>query len=248
MQVFNGVEMLELSANVLGGVQTIYPTLLWDKDTAVLVDTGFPGLSPKLFEAMEKANIPLEKLSQIIITHQDIDHIGSLPAILDYSARKIEVLANEIEKPYIQGEKRILKFTLEAIAQIDSLIPADVPEERRKAIKAVFENPPKAPVDKTVMDSEELPYCGGIMIIHTPGHTPGHISLYHKQSKMLIAGDALRVDDGKLFGPQHNYDTSLAIESLKKLAEYEIEAVICYHGGMYKGDVNQRIAQIANGE
>jgi len=33
-------------------------------------------------------------------------------------------------------------------------------------------------VDKTLEDGEELPFCGGITVIHTPGHTPGHICLY----------------------------------------------------------------------
>ena len=46
-------------------------------------------------------------------------------------------------------------------------------------------------VDRIVEDGEELPFCGGITVIHTPGHTPGHICLYIGQNKTLIAGDAL---------------------------------------------------------
>ena len=247
MQISNRVKMLRISANVLGGINIIYPTLLWDEDTAILVDAGYPGIHQKLLEAIEKAGVPFDKLSKVIITHQDIDHIGSLTNIIYSSSRKIEVISNELEKPYIQGEKRILKFTPEAIAKIDSLIPADVPEERRNAIKAVFENPPKAPVDQIVNDEEELPYCGGIIVINTPGHTPGHICLYHKQSKTLIAGDALMVIDGELSGPQNNVDTDQALHSLKKLAGYDINAVICYHGGLYKGNVNEQIAKLAYG-
>jgi glyoxylase-like metal-dependent hydrolase (beta-lactamase superfamily II) len=249
MHISNGVEMLELSANVLGGIQTIYPTLLSDQDMTVLVDTGFPGLTSQFIALMKEANIPFEHLNKIIITHHDIDHIGSLPAILDTAAQEIEVMASNLEKPFIQGEKRILKLTPEAIEQVKTLIPVEVPEERRRAIISVFENPPKANVDRIVMDGEEIPYCGGIVVIETPGHTPGHISLYHKPSKTLIAGDALQVIDGKLTGPKYNHNDPKAFESLKKFAEYDIDAVICYHGGLYnQNDINQTILMLANEE
>ncbi|MGZ4164245.1 MAG: MBL fold metallo-hydrolase, partial [Tumebacillaceae bacterium] len=113
---------------------------------------------------------------------------------------------------------------------------------------ALLQNPPKAPVDRTVVDGEELPYCGGIIVINTPGHTPGHISLYHKASKTLIAGDALIVEDGqfKISDPRYTFDVEESIRSAKKLTAYDIETVICYHGGIYRENVNQRIAELAN--
>jgi hypothetical protein len=42
------------------------------------------------------------------------------------------------------------------------------------------------------------------------------------------------------------FDIGLSKKSLKKLAEYDIEKVICYHGGLYKDKVNQRIEELAN--
>lgn len=247
MQVANGIEMLEISAIIMGKANVIHPTLIWDEALVILVDTGYPGQLPLFREAMEKAGIPFDTLSKIIITHQDIDHIGNLPTILKESLQRVEVLANEVEKPYIQGEKRLLKLTPEAIAQAMNSLPAEMSEERRKAFKAALENPPKANVDKTIADGEELPYCGGIIVINTPGHTPGHICLYHKKTKTLIAGDAMKVGDGQLLrpDPRTTLDMDLAIKSLKKLTQYDIEAVICYHGGLYKGNANQRIAELA---
>jgi glyoxylase-like metal-dependent hydrolase (beta-lactamase superfamily II) len=195
---------------------------------------------------MQQAGVPFERLNTIIVTHQDLDHIGSLPVMLKEAPQKVEVLANEIEKPFIQGDQRPLKLTPQAIAQAVAALPAEMPEEARQAFQARLENPPRAAVDKTVADGEELPYCGGITVINTPGHTPGHICLYHRQSKTLIAGDALRVVDGQLQGPsqQATLDMPLALESLKKLARYDIETVICYHGGLYRGEANQRLAAL----
>ena len=68
-------------------------------------------------------------------------------------------------------------------------------------MEVLFADPPKVSVDMAVADEEVLPYCGGITVIFTPGHTPGHICLYLNQSKILIAGDALVAVHGELRGP-----------------------------------------------
>lgn len=243
MKIANGIEALELTINFMGQQATIYPTLIWDTESAILVDTGFPGLEQQIREAFEKAGVDFAVLNKVILTHQDIDHIGSLPGILADSQHKIEVLAHKIEKPYIEGDKPLIK----AASIKRSKVLETLPEEQRKRLEMAFMNPPKAKVDSTVEDGEELPYCGGIMIITTPGHTPGHICLYHKRSKTLIAGDALNVEDGQLFGPNPNvtFDIDEAIHSLKKLTQYDIDTVICHHGGIFKGNVQQRISQLA---
>lgn len=243
MQVAKGLEMLEITANLMGETRVIYPALIWDEDTAILVDAGFPGQLPQFREAIEAAGVPFEKLTGVVLTHQDIDHIGCLPDLLKASPQKVEVLSSEVEKPYIQGDKPLIKIE-KAMARL-----TDLPQEQREGFKRVFENPPTALVDKTVADGEELPFCGGITVIHTPGHTPGHISLYHQPSKTLIAGDALTIVDGRLVGPvpQYTLDMDVAIQSLKKLTQYDIEAVICYHGGLYRENVNHRIAELADG-
>lgn len=248
MQVAPGIEMLEISAVIMGKVNVIYPTLIWDENAVVLVDTGYPGQLSLFREAIEKAGVPFDKLSHVILTHQDIDHIGSLPAILNISPQHIDVLASEVEKPYIQGEKRLVKLTPNAIAQALSALPPEVPETFRQAFKSALENPPKANVNKTVVDGEDLPHGGGITVINAPGHTPGHVCLYHKPSKTLIAGDVLIVLNGQLHkpDPQITFDMNEAIKSLQKLTQYDIETVICYHGGLYKGDINQRITELAS--
>lgn len=125
-------------------------------------------------------------------------------------------------------------------------MPPETPDQARIAFQAVLENPPHAPVDRTVSDGEELYDLGGIVVINTPGHTPGHISLYHKPSKTLIAGDAMVVVRGQLHRPtpEHTLDMDTALNSLRMLTKYDIDAVICYHGGLFKGNVNNRIKEL----
>ena len=103
-------------------------------------------------------------------------------------------------------------------------------------------------VDRPLTDGELLPYCGGIQIIHTPGHTPGHICLYHAATKTLIAGDSLFVEGGKLApAPAFiNADTPLALQSLIKLTRVDIANVIAYHGGLFQDSPNARLAEIVH--
>jgi glyoxylase-like metal-dependent hydrolase (beta-lactamase superfamily II) len=250
MHIAKGIDMLEISVQVMGGTETIYPTLLWDGQAATLVDTGYPGLLPTFRKAAEEASVPWNQLRTILITHQDLDHIGSLPAMLEQAETELTVLAHEIEKPYIEGDKMLLKHTPEALAAAEAMLPPTVPEEWRYAFLSVLAHPPKGRVHQTLIGGEQLPYGGGITVIHTPGHSPGHLSLYHQASCTLIAADALTVRDGELYGPDAaaTPDMATALASLQKFADLEIRQVICYHGGLYCGDAGRRIAALSQGE
>lgn len=244
MKITNGVEMLEISSNIMGNLSVINPTLIWDNDIVILVDAGFPGQLAQIRQAIEKAGVSFNKLNMIILTHHDIDHIGSLSTIIKEMPDGVKVLAHEIEKSYINGGKTPLKVA--ALESKLNLLPENMKIMYEK-IKAAFKDC-KVDIDKTLIDGDELPYCGGIEIIFTPGHTLGHICLYLKQSKILIAGDMLRVKDGNLMkvDSSTNFDTILSIKSLKKLTDFDIETVICYHGGIYNNNVNMRIAELSN--
>ncbi|MCX7708692.1 MAG: MBL fold metallo-hydrolase [Clostridia bacterium] len=246
MRIENGVEMLELSISVMGKANVVYPTLIWDEGQAILVDTGYPGQLNQIRKSVEETGLAFERLNKVIVTHHDLDHIGSLADIIRESSGKVEVLSHEKEKPYIQGEMCPQKLSL-LEAKLETLTAET--KAIYEGLKAGFEKS-KAPVSRTIIDSEELPYCGGITVIYTPGHTTGHISLYHKQSKILIPGDLLFVEDGLLIAAPKftNYDQKTAMKSLEKLTEFDIEKVICYHGGLYGEQVNQRILELIQGE
>lgn len=238
------VHVLGMNIDVFGTQVNINPVLIVDDAEATLVDAGYPGYFAKLKEAVENTGIPFCKISRVIITHQDWDHIGSLPDIRQACGAGTLILSHEAEKPYIEGTIGNIKMTPERIA---SRLAA-LPESMRDKASALFANLPTAKVDHTVHDNEVLPFHGGIRIIHTPGHTPGHICLYLPGERQLIAGDQLRVENGNLVGPAaiHTVDMPTALDSLKKLTAYDIDRVICYHGGVFGPNASARISQLAS--
>ncbi|KPV45260.1 MBL fold metallo-hydrolase [Alicyclobacillus ferrooxydans] len=222
-KIADGIARLDLTMNFGEHQMVIHPTLLWDDKDVILVDTGFPGMLPAIQEEMARAGVPFERLSKVILTHQDSDHIGGLPEILKAVDHKVEVLAHELDKPYIEGEKMLIKFD---------------PSRGE---------PPKAKVDVLIHDGEVLPYVGGLTVIFTPGHTPGHVSLYHAASKTLITGDATISEGGKLLGPNPQFtpDKDTAWKSLGKFSNFDIHTALCYHGGICNDEVNDQFVKLA---
>lgn len=245
MKIASGLEVLEIKSEGMSGPGSMYPTLIFDDNNAILVDAGLPGQLINIRREIERAGLPFERLNMVIITHQDMDHIGSLSSIVKASNNRIKVLSHGEEKPYIQGDKRPVKMTPERLAQIEAQINA-MPEDKQKEVREMYAGV-KANVDTIVSDGEELPYCGGIIVLHIPGHTPGHICLYLKKYKALITGDAMNVIGGQLVGPnpQYTYNMEEALNSLSKLTKYDIESVICYHGGLFVDNPKERIAELA---
>ncbi|REE94336.1 glyoxylase-like metal-dependent hydrolase (beta-lactamase superfamily II) [Paenibacillus taihuensis] len=243
MQIQSGIAILEITATIMGRTNTICPTVIWNEEQTILIDTGYPGQAVLIEQALQHEGLPLDRLTDILITHQDIDHIGSLSALRGGSnSSTVQVWASAIERPYIQGDKMLIKVTQAGIDQAVASLPQDMPETQKQAFRYALEHPPTGTVDQLIGYGENAHPFKGITVIDTPGHTPGHVSLYHAPSRTLIAADALTIIDGELALGQFNYDQAAAAKSLAQFAACDIGQVICYHGGLYRdADVNGRI-------
>jgi len=220
---------------------TIYPALLWDeREGATLVDAGVPGSHVPIGEHLARLGLGWKDVRRLIITHQDIDHIGGAEAVV--KASNAEVWAHVDDVPYIQGEKPLLKMDPARVEAMVKSLPAD----QRDRVRELFSHPPKVRVSRTLNDGERVPLRGGVLVIHTPGHTPGHLCLFLEADRLLVSGDALRVVDGVLEGPSPTAtaDMPLAIASVRKLLELPIDRVLCYHGGPSQPGATERLRQI----
>src|SRR5919112_1029772 len=239
MRVADGVYVLPIPRGSREAEGFLSLTLILDDENGnTLVDTGLPAQAGAIDAALGEADIRVRDLGHIILTHQDLDHIGSGADLVRQSGAR--VLAHPTDAPYIEGELRPLKITPEML-------------EQRPQMREVLKRLEPVRVDEHLEDGERLDLAGGIRVIFTPGHTPGHLSLYLERSKVLIAGDALRAERGSLNGPNPSMtlDMRTALQSLRKLADLEIDTIVCYHGGVVSEDANgqlRRVIQEVSGE
>lgn len=209
----------------------IHPAVLWDDREMVLVDCGYTGFMPHVEAAMAEKNLDCRRLTGIFITHHDHDHMGALAAF-QKKYPKIRTIAGEKEAPYITGEKKSLRLTQAEEMQ------ENLPEDQRafgEAFCNVLRNVEPARVDRTVRGGDLLDWCGGCEVVETPGHTPGHLSLYLKNHRTVITGDAAVSEQGRLSvaNPRFTLDMECAAASLGKLFAYDADIFLCYHGGIY---------------
>ncbi len=233
--------VLELEATLMGGPMVIHPVAIVMPDgTLTLVDTGIPGMTDAIDAELKAAGHSLADVKQVIVTHHDLDHIGSLEAVV--AATGAEVLALEAEVPYIDGRERSQKMPSEE--QVQAML---VDPNLNPAMRAMITRPPvKVPVTRVLHDGDELP--GGIRVVATPGHTVGHLSVYLTGSKTLITGDAMTSEGGTLNGPNERAtpDMAGALQSVKKLSGLDVQTVLTYHGGLVTENADAQLKALAN--
>jgi glyoxylase-like metal-dependent hydrolase (beta-lactamase superfamily II) len=239
MRIADGVYVLPIPRGSREAEGFLSLTLILDDENGnTLVDTGLPAQAGAIDAALGEADIGVRDLARIILTHQDLDHIGSGAALVRQSGAR--VLAHPADAPYIEGELSPLKITPEML-------------EQRPQMREVLKRLEPVRVDEHLEDGERLDPAGGIRVIFTPGHTPGHLSLYLERSKVLVAGDALTAEDGHLNGPNPpmTLDVREAARSVSSLAELDVQTIVCYHGGVVGEDANgqlRRVVQEASSE
>lgn len=185
-----------------------------------------PGQLSLIESALSEVGLSVADIKRVILTHQDLDHIGSLAEVVSLSGA--EVLAHAEDAPYIDG--RLTPIKMPPPEQREAMLASMPP-----AVRELFSKPLKpVKIDRTLADGEQLDLAGGVRIIFTPGHTPGHISLYLERSHTLISGDALVSSEGQLAGPRERatLDMAKAQASVVKLAALAIETIVTYHGGV----------------
>ena len=232
MRITNSVYVLPIPRSPQEADSYLNLTLIVDEDNGTtMVDAGLPDQAEVIGAALVEGGIGVRDLRRIIFTHQDLDHVGSGAALVRQSGAR--VLAHSADAPYIEGRLRPLKPTLEML-------------EQRPHMRKVLERLEPVGVDEQVENGIRLDLAGGTQVVFTPGHTPGHISLYLEASKVLVAGDALTAERGYLKGPNPSVtlDMRTATQSVERLADLDVGTIVCYHGGVVSEDANGQLRRV----
>jgi glyoxylase-like metal-dependent hydrolase (beta-lactamase superfamily II) len=235
------VFILDVCFHWNGRPQSLFPVILQKEKETLLVDGGYPGFLPLLENAAAVHGLSLTQLTGVLITHHDIDHMGALFELKEkYPA--VTVYASQQDEPYVSGKKKSLR-----LQQAEALFPC-LPEEQKESALQFMEllkSLRPVAVDQ-VLTEGELPFLEGVEVVHTPGHMPGHLSLYVKEEKTVIAADAVVREDGELnmANPSFTLDLPLAVRSVQKLRQMAIEKLVCYHGGVVEKDIQRGLDRI----
>jgi glyoxylase-like metal-dependent hydrolase (beta-lactamase superfamily II) len=196
----------------------------------VLIDTGVMGTSEAILGAI-RSRFGTARPAAIVQTHGHFDHVGALEAF----GREwdVPIYAHRLEEPYLTGKQ--------------SYPPPDAGADGgiMPKLSPLF---PRGPIDvsdrlQLLPDDGTVPPLEGWRWVHTPGHTPGHVSLWRDADKSLIAGDAVittgqesaydvATQEFELHGPPRYFtpDWQASRESVRTLAGLQPNLLVTGHG------------------
>ena len=204
----------------------------------VLIDAGMPKSADEIISVTEERFGANSRCKAIILTHGHFDHVGAVIELIKHW--DVPVYAHPLEMPFLTGQKSYPDPdpTVEGgmVAKLSPMFPNE-PVDLGDHIHML-------PSDGTV------PQLPDFRWIHTPGHTPGHISLFREKDRALIVGDAfvtvkqeylykVLTQEQEISGPPRylTTDWKAAKESVVKLEALKPTVAITGHGMPMSGEL-----------
>jgi glyoxylase-like metal-dependent hydrolase (beta-lactamase superfamily II) len=211
----------------------------------VLIDAGLSGMGPFIVGGAVARFGKDSRPAAIILTHGHFDHVGALETLAE--RWDVPIYAHPLEFPYLDGRS--------------SYLPPD-PSVGGGVMAALSGLYPNGPTDvgqwlRPLPDNGDVPEMPGWTWIHTPGHTPGHISLWRETDRAVIAGDAfittnqesayaVATQKAEIHGPPMYFtpDWAQAKESVNRLSALAPNLAITGHGPALHGAEMRSALQI----
>ena len=201
-----------------------------------LVDAGLPGTGGLIARAAARRFGAAARPSAIVLTHAHVDHVGALEALVNRWGAP--VYAHPHELPYLEGRSKYPPPDPGVGGGLMPVLALAFPRSGPDLRGRVW----PLPADGTI------PGMDGWRWLHTPGHTPGHVSLFRESDRTLIAGDAVVTTRQEsvyaavakpveMHGPPTYFtpDFASARESARELASLEPEFLVTGHGRPMRG-------------
>lgn len=234
------IRTFRVQRNIDGIDVVLFPTLVEIRGKHYLVDCGYAETFPEFVIELRKLGVEISDLHAILISHDDIDHIGGLAQFREMNS-ELRIYGSETEAPSLSG-----KIRSERLEQAERSLMTISEEYRPWALRFIeqLKNIQRFPVDITLQNHDRID--GELEVIYTPGHTKGHISLYSPADRTLIANDALVIEDNnfEIANPMFTLHMAKAIRSVKLIKELQPDKIICYHGGIAEDDIPQKLTAL----
>jgi glyoxylase-like metal-dependent hydrolase (beta-lactamase superfamily II) len=219
-------------------VERIWDTkvyLLLMCDRVVVIDAATPGRSGAVWRHLNSLGYAPEAVSEIWLTHGDIDHVGSLAALKARTGARVVV--HRADAPLINGQADPGFGHLPGPNLAGRLVHRGIRRLIRYALRPVA-------VDWLLEDGDDLE---GWQVVHVPGHTAGSVCFYHPRLKVAIVGDALNYKRGRLGAPPPMFTVDMvqAHASIQKIAALDFEVCCFGHGPPLRQNARQQVRAFA---
>jgi glyoxylase-like metal-dependent hydrolase (beta-lactamase superfamily II) len=215
-----GSPAIQLAPNVWRiptvGRSLINSFALVDADGAVtVVDCGESRASARIVAGLAAMGKSPADVTRILLTHVHADHAGGASALVRATGADVVVHADEAD--------------LAEAGRTPSMNPATLGGRLLNRLASGRFEP--IPVARRLVDGDLVDVGGGLRIVHTPGHSPGHVSLLHEPTKVLITGDALFNVLGVRWAPRvFCTDVAMTRRTAHVLGELEYDVAAFTHG------------------
>ncbi|HXQ92391.1 MAG TPA: MBL fold metallo-hydrolase [Nitrososphaerales archaeon] len=197
----------------------------------ILIDAGMSTGGKKILEYV-KTNLSKQPsdLKTIVLTHAHIDHIRGVSAIKKATGAKVAIHVQDADflsrKKKLPAPKGVTGFIFRVFS--------------------VFIQ--SAAVEPDIRLSENDKIGSSLKIVHTPGHTPGSISLYDQGKRLVFVGDAITNRGGKLQGSikQFSVDLQQADRSVEKISALDFETLLSGHGDPIKSEGARKVRELSD--
>jgi glyoxylase-like metal-dependent hydrolase (beta-lactamase superfamily II) len=191
--------------------------ILRDVDGQVtLVDMGFKQSGPKVMAALASIGSGPSDVTRLLLTHAHPDHAGGAAHVAEQTGRDFGI--HEDDAPYAEAGHTAQRDQSFLIARIMTRLMGTI-------------GFPPVTVGERLTDGQVLDVAGGLEVVHTPGHSPGHAAYLHRESGVLITGDSIFNVRGVRW-PIKSFCNNFALtqKTAHRLAELDYTTAAFTHG------------------